>query len=655
MPPNPDPTTTSPERKLAAILCADVAGYSGLMGRDETTTVQTLSDYRAVVTACVERHNGKIDDAKGDAILAEFASAVNAVSCAVEIQRLLGERNATLPEDRRMRLRIGLNLGDVIVKDGTIYGDGVNVAARLEALAEPGGICISRIVYDSIKNKLPLDFEYLGKKTMKNIAEPVEVFRVSSSRADADGVQSHGWRWVRAAHRGTLVLVGLVLLASAVLGIWLATRSSSIPDQHALTANEDPAVSLPKGLSIAVLPFTNLSGDPAQDFFSDGLTEQIIAALARFNGLYVIARNSTFQYKGRAVDVRKASRELGALYVLEGSVRRSGKTVRVTAQLSDAKRGAQLWAETYDRDLTGTDILALQDSITSSVVASIAGPHGQITRVALEQTTGKAPGSIDSYDCVLRAYAWNRVLSREGHGPLRDCLEAAVARDPDYGEAWAWLAFSYLFEYESGYNPRPELYNALDRALEAGQRAVELDPNNAIVHANLSYVRFLRHELDASIASAERALVLNPNDPAVLCQAGQKMVYSGRNQERGIALTKKAMALGPHYPTWCHYHLSYFHYQKAEYEQALAESLRIDMPDLFWTQVFLAMNYGQLGRTQEAKVTIAKLLKLYPDFARHARRELGNYMPDSAIDHAIDGLRKAGLNVPPDKKIGAKE
>ena len=337
--------------------------------------------------------------------------------------------------------------------------------------------------------------------------------------------------------------------------------------------------------------------------------------------------------------------------MLEGSVRRSGETLRVTAQLLDARSGAHLWAETYDRALTGTDIFALQDDITSKVVANIAGPHGQISQAGLEDTNRKAPESIASYDCVLRAYVWNRVLSREGHAPLRDCLEAAVARDPDYGEAWAWLAFSYLFEYEAGYNPRPELYDARDRALEAGQRAVELDPNNAGVHANMSYVRFLRHEIDASLASAERALVLNPNDPAVLCQAGQKMVYAGIQEDRGIALTKKAMALGPHYPTWCHFHLSYFHYKEGEYEQALAESLKIDMPEFYWTQVFLAMNYGQLGREQEAKAALTKLAKLYPDFAKNARREWRNYnFTDSAIKHANDGLRKAGLDVPPETK-----
>ncbi|MFN0316781.1 MAG: tetratricopeptide repeat protein [Burkholderiales bacterium] len=410
-------------------------------------------------------------------------------------------------------------------------------------------------------------------------------------------------------------------------------------------------MAMPKGPSIAVLPFANLSGDPAQDYFSDGLTEQIISDLARFRGLYVIARNSTFKYKGRTPDVREVGRDLSARYILEGSVRRSGDTLRVTAQLLDGANGAHLWAETYERSLTGANIFALQDDITAKAVANIAGPHGRISQAGLEQTTRKTPKSIDSYDCVLRAYVWNRVLSREGHGPLRDCLEAAVARDPDYGEAWAWLAFSYLFEYEAGYNPRPERYNALDQALKAGQRAVELDPNNAGVHVNMSYVRFLRREFDASLASAERALLLNPNDPAVLCQAGHKMVYAGIQVDRGVALSRKAMALGPHYPPWCHYHLSYFHYRKGEYEQALAESLKIDLPELFWTHVWLAMDYGQLGRQQEAKAALTKLAKLYPDFGKNARRELRNYMiTDSAIEHAIDGLRKAGLDIPAKEK-----
>jgi adenylate cyclase len=628
--------------RLAAILSADAAGYSRLMGEDERNTITTLDACRAVFRQHIEAQNGRVVDMAGDNVLAIFESANRAVQAALAIQKDLAEKNRVFIESRQMNFRIGINLGEVLGKDdGTVYGDGVNIAARLQSLSEPGGICVSGSVHDQIEGKLPLTFKFMGEQTVKNIAKPVRVYRVTDFQPAAPRQLS---RFSLLKHVDSVRARILVFVALAVV---IAVGSIAWRFSFHDSQREDPALAMPKGPSIAVLPFANLSGDPEQDYFSDGLTEQLISELARFRGLYVIARNSVFKYKGHSPDVREVGRDLGARYILEGSVRRSGETLRVTAQLLEAASGAHLWAETYDRTLTGANIFALQDDITSKTVANIAGPHGLISQAGLEQTTRKAPKNIDSYDCVLRAYVWNRVLSREGHGPLRDCLEAAVARDPDYGEAWAWLAFSYLFEYEAGYNPRPDRYNALDQALKAGQRAVELDPNNAGVHANMSYVRFLRHEYDASLASAERALALNPNDPAVLCQAGQKMVYTGLQVERGLALTKKAMALGPHYPSWCHYHVSYYHYSRGEYEQALAESLKLDLPQVFWTQAFLAMDYGQLGRMEEAKTAITKLLELYPDIALKFPSEARKY--NMSVERAMDGLRKAGLKIPEKK------
>jgi adenylate cyclase len=584
----------------------------------------------------IEYHKGRVVNTPGDALLAEFASVIGAVSAAVEIQQNLESRNMELAPERRMHFRIGVNLGDVIEReDGTIYGDGVNIAARIEALAEAGGTCVSSTVYDAVDGKVALGFDFLGEQQVKNIARPVRVYRVRTGRraqsVPAKGVQWRGWLWP--------ALGAVVVLGGLGIAVWLYRDS-------ARETAEDPILAMPNGPSIAVLPFTNLGGDPAQDYFSDGLTEQLITALARYSGLYVIARNSTFQYKGRSVDVREIGRELGARYVLEGSVRRSGTTLRVTAQLLDARSGAHLWAETYDRALTGTDIFALQDDITSKAVASVAGPHGRIAQTELKQTKGRAPDSLDSYDCVLRAVAYSRVLSPEGHGPIRDCLERAVARDPDYGEGWAWLAFAYLLEYESGLNPRPELYDARDRALEASLRAATLDPNSAVVHSILSYVRFLRHEIDASLASGERALALNPTDPEVLCNVGQFTGFAG-NWERGIALTRKAMSLSQNYPTWCHFQLSAYHYLRGEYEQALAEALKIDMPDYFWTHIHVAMSYGQLGRTEEARAAIARLLELYPDIAQKFPSEQRKYNWENVwIEHQIEGLRKAGLEIP---------
>jgi adenylate cyclase len=319
----------------------------------------------------------------------------------------------------------------------------------------------------------------------------------------------------------------------------------------------------------------------------------------------------------------------------------------VTAQLLDAHNGAHMWAETYDRPLTGADIFALQDDIISKVVANIAGPMGEIARAGLEEAKGKRPDHIDSYDCVLRAAAYLKVISPQGHGPVRDCLEAAVARDPNYGEAWAWLAWVYVLEYEHGFNPRPELYDARDRALETVLRAVDLDPNSAVVQRQLFWIRFMRHENEAAFAGAERALELNPNDPDVLCLSGVAFSFSGK-WERGIALARKAMALTPNYPKWCHFPIVVHLYLKGQYEQSLAETLKIEMPDFHWTQAWLAMNYGQLGRKEEARAAVARLLKLYPDFGANARREHRKYNgTEEDIERYVEGYRKAGLDIPP--------
>ena len=432
-------TEAGHSRKLVAILAADAEGYSRLMGDDEGATVRTLTEYRSVFTDHIARHQGRVVDTAGDSVLAVFDSPVEAVECAVGIQKELGRRNRQLAEHRRMQFRIGLNLGDVIAReDGTVYGDGVNIAARLQTLAEPGGITISGTTYDQVKGRIEVGFEFIGEQQVKNIVEPVRAYRVIDSRQVLPE---------RRSPFSLLNRLGPISMRHFVIAMVIAIVSGGLYWRYAphYFQREDPALAMPKGPSIAVLPFANLSGDAKQDYFSDGITEQLISELARFRGLYVIARNSTFKYKGRSPDVREVGRDLGVGYVLEGSVRRSGQTLRVTAQLLDAGNGAHLWAETYDRSLSGADIFALQDDITSKAVANIAGPHGLISQAGLAQTARKSPKSIDSYDCVLRAYVWNRVLSREGHGPLRDCLEAAVARDPDYGEAWAWLAFSYLF------------------------------------------------------------------------------------------------------------------------------------------------------------------------------------------------------------------
>ncbi len=357
------------ERKLTAILCADVVGYSRLMGEDEEATLSTLIAYREVMDNLVELHHGRVVGSAGDSLLADFTSVVDAVQCAVETQRELKTRNAELPDGRKMEFRIGINIGDVIVKGADIFGDGVNIAARLEALAEPGGICISGGVYEQLKNKLPLAYESLGEQEVKNITDPVRVFRVHTEpgaaaigRAKRD--RPRRWQWVTAA------AVVIVLIGAGAVAIWNFYLGTSTPPAK-VVADEAPAVPLPDQPSIAVLPFVNMSDDPAQEYFVDGITEDIITDLSNIENLVVIARNSVFTYKGKSVKVQKVSRELGVRYVLEGSVRKSGSRVRITTQLVDATSGQHLWAERYDRDLE--DVFALQDEITHKIVATLAG------------------------------------------------------------------------------------------------------------------------------------------------------------------------------------------------------------------------------------------------------------------------------------------
>ncbi len=360
-----------PRRKLAAILTADVAGYSRLMGEDEAATLATLTAYREVFAQRIAQHQGRVVDTAGDSVLAMFDSVVEAVRCAVGLQQALHARNAALPAARRMAFRVGVNLGDVIEQaDGPIYGDGVNIAARLQAIADPGGICLSGTAYDQIKNKLPLDFDALGEKSVKNIAEPIRVYRV---RSPAE-VAAHRMRPSRSAVSRVLpkwLVAGAValLVGAGAVGVWKYSYRDGSPPAQVATAPA-PALQLPDKPSIAVLPFVNMSEDPKQEYFSDGMTEDLITGLSRRSGLFVIARNSVFSYKGRAVKPEQIRRELGVRYVLEGSVRKADNRVRITAQLIDATTGYHLWAEHYDGELK--EIFALQDRITRQIVAALA-------------------------------------------------------------------------------------------------------------------------------------------------------------------------------------------------------------------------------------------------------------------------------------------
>src|SRR5262245_48904127 len=473
------------ERKLAAILSADAEGYSRLMGGDEPATVRTITEYREVIAASVVRHGGRVVDAPGDNVLAEFPSVVAAAQCAVEIQGELRARNDALPDSCRMPFRIGINLGDVIVEGPRLYGDGVNIAARLESLAEGGSICLSGTAYDQVEGKLSLGWDFLGDQTVKNIARPVRVYRLRSAGPGAPAP--------RAARRHRLAVVGaLAFLILISAGGWAGWRWLKTPSLAALPLPDKP--------SVAVLPFTNLSRDPEQEYFSDGVTEDLITGLSKISGLFVIARNSAFTFKGRAVRVGEVARDLGVRYVLEGGVQRAGSRVRITAQLVDATTGYHVWAERYDREVR--DIFALQDEVTREIVGALAV---RLTE-GEQRSMGRTPtADLEAYDLVLRGQDERKRTTREANLEARRLFVKALDLDPDYARAYAGLSWTHLQSWQFLWSTDRE---SLERARELAERAIALDETLAEGHYLLAQIYVWKKEHDRAIAVAERAVAI---------------------------------------------------------------------------------------------------------------------------------------------------
>jgi TolB-like protein/class 3 adenylate cyclase/Tfp pilus assembly protein PilF len=620
------------ERRLSAILAADVVGYSRLMERDEADTFQRLRVHRQeLFEPEIEKHHGRIFKLMGDGLLAEFGSVVDAVACAVALQGSMAERNAGIAADRRIDFRIGVNLGDVIIEGEDRHGEGVNIAARLEQLAEPGGICMSQQAYDQVETKLNLGYKDLGQHRLKNIAKPVRVYRVDLAGAGMRRRRPTKWR----SKRG--VMVG-GLMALAIIGgtaAWYRAREPA-----------DPVLALPKGPSIAVLPLANLSDDPNDTYFSDGLTEDIITALARVSHLFVIARHSTSQFKGEAVDPRDIARRLGARYVLKGSVRRSQGQLRVTVQLLDAKDGKHLWSETYDRNLTAAEVFAVQDEITRQLVGLIGSSDAPLWRSQRQtEMRERRPDTLEAYECVLLTYVFYETFAAKEHARARDCLERTVEIDPGYSLARSRLAFMYIEEHKYGYNARPQ---PLERALTAAQKAIELDPQNQDAYYALAIIRYISDkDFEAFRATAEQALALNPNDAWIVGDLGTWTAYSGE-WERGKALVRKSMILNPLHQRWLHFPFFLDHYRKGEYREARAVALKINLPQNHMAQAGLAAVYGQLGETESAKATIEHILAIHPKFAEDPRAAfVTRRMPRDLVEAIMDGLRKGGLQVPP--------
>jgi adenylate cyclase len=629
-------TTQEVKRKLTAILSADVKGYSRLMGEDEEWTLRKLNAYKEVMRSFIQQYRGRIVGTAGDSILAEFASVVDAVQCAVEIQKELKTRNAELPENRRMEFRIGVNLGDVIEEENNIYGDGVNIAARMESLADGGGICISGTVYDHIENKLSLAYNYLGEQTVKNIAKPVRVYKVLTEPGAIVMVAGEKKAKPRQWQRPPLIIVVALIVVAAAFAVWRFYIHPAPPIEVA--SKEKMAFPLPDKPSIAVLPFVNMSDDPKQEFFSDGITEEIITALSKVPRLFVIARNSTFTYKGKSVKVKQVSEELGVRYVLEGSVRRAGNKVRITAQLIDALAGHHLWAERYDRDLK--DIFALQDEVTLKIINAL-----QVKLTDSEQIIvfGKSTNNLEAYLKLLKAREYSNPMTKEGNLLHRKLAEEAIALDPRCAVAYLILSAAHLRDLFFGWSESPE--QSLRLAEDLVKKAFALDDSLGMAHAYLGRIYLTKKQHDQAIAEGERALALSPNDDFIQAAFAVSLYYSGRIEE-SIALYKKALRLNPFPSVWYLWGLGSCYRDIGRYEEAIGEfrkALHL-YPDSLLPHLGLATTYSLMGRDQEAHAETTEVLRIDTKFSlnRHAKGFLF-FKNQTDADRYMESLRKAGL------------
>jgi len=625
------------KRRLAAILAADIAGYSRLMHADEAATVRDLKGHQSVVLPLIGRHGGRIIDTAGDGIMAEFPSVIGATECAVEIQTVMAERNEGVPESRRMRFRIGINLGDVIHDETRIYGDGINIAARLEALAEPGGVLVSNTVYDQVRGKLPLTFEDVGERQVKNIEQPVWVYRVHIPGTSSSGAAPPVRRSAM-ARRGRWMVWGVaavLVLLGAAGAWWTGARFFS---GHRADSTEAPR------LSIVVLPFGNLSGDPSQDYFADGITEDLTTDLSRLAGSFVISRNTAFTFKGKAVDARQIGRELGVRYVLEGSVRRMGRTVRVNAQLIDAGTGAHLWAEQMDVD-QGT-LASSQDNF------GIASRLARMLSVELVNVEGRrAPrANPDAMDFTMRGWSiLNAAPQQDDAKRSVTVFEDALRIDPDNSQARVGLAHALTLIHRNRWDP--DRAGVLARADEAVTRAIALSPNYAHAHYVKAEVLALSGRFDAALATYDRAIALDPNLAAAYVARGRSLIAIGRAAET-VAPVEKAIRLSPRDPDlfiW-YYVLCHAYTHLARDAPAIEWCLKSTATGKsFWgAWTDLASAYAWRGQKAEAAAAVAELLKVRPGFTVQQLAQDGAEYSDNPtfrkeFERIIEGARKAGL------------
>ena len=611
-------------RKLTAILYADVVGYSRLTGSDELSTHRAVMDALDFAHDTIKAHGGTVLRYAGDAILAEFPSVVASVDAAASVQKELAKRNEGVEESRRVRLRIGINLGEVLQDRGEIYGDGVNVAARLEALAPAGGICVSGQVAQQISGKADITFENAGTHRLKNIIDPVELWCWPAD--DARKLR-------RAAKRSLsrIVLGALTVAVIAFLTYWYFPR--------------DEGTDVSAGPKIAVIPFEEFNSSGAEGYLSDGLTKDINSYLSRFTNLFVFAPSAVREFRNN-VDCATVRKELGADFILEGTVRLSGRRMRVTTALTDARTCRQLDAPgPYDRDLEVSDVFDVQLEIATKVAAALGSADAPLFNVSLQRNIrNEAPDTLDAYECVLLSYWFYENFDPDRHRRARTCLESAVKSDPDYSLGWSRLAFSYIESKKYAIDTPPD-WAELARA--AANRAIDLDPDNPDAYYALGILtQMTTQDLTEFRTFAERAIELNPNDAFVLADLGTWMGYAGQ-WELAKKWVSRSMQLNPKHQSWMWqtWHLYYF--LKGEYAKSRDMGLKMNLPNNYMVQASLTAAYAMNGEQEKAQATLAHLLELRPDYADNPRAPfVARGMPNELVEGIMEGLRKAGLEVP---------
>jgi adenylate cyclase len=624
------------ERKLTAILCADVYGYSRLMGEDEEATFRILSSHRKIIDELIAHYRGRFVNSAGDSVLAEFASVVNAVECAVEIQTRLKTENSDLPPERRMEFRIGVNLGDVIVDGEQLYGDGINVAARLESLAEPAGICVSGVVHDQIKGKLTVSYQDLGAQQVKNIAEPVHVWRVLLDGAvrsprSARQIPRRYWRGGALSLTGLVIAIGTLVLVQH-LSLKPPRTSASIPPQ------EKPALALPSIQSIAVLPFTNLSGDPQQEYFSDGISDQLINDLCRLPGLFVIARNSSFAYKGKATKEHQIGRELGVKYVLEGSVRKAANQIRIGVELVDASSDTERWTQRFDRPLT--DIFAVQDEIVRKVVTTL-GLILKLQEMNVPWNSARPTDNLEAFDDYLHAseYFWR--LTKDDNPKAREWDQKAVELDPTFADAYVQLGWTYFADvaFQWSKNRQADLEHLNQMAL----KALASDDSNCGALGLLTRYDVLHRQFERVLAHGQRAVSTNPNCSNGYWMLSDTLIFVGQPKE-ALAAAERATRLDPAGRDFYAYLVGRAYYVLGRPQQAIPFLQRhvAAFPKAPYVHFDLAIAYIESGRDRDARAEADEIMKDSPQFALSAP-ENGPYK-DAALNRRFDhDLRKAGL------------